>query len=150
MQAQVENVAVVLVGFRASPPLAAFGVSLLTLLARTKSIGHSHMQMKLLFIEATRFTKRIQQLRAESQLWALQDLLCQDPEKGSALQGAGGLKENPHGIAGAWQAWWMPDHLPASEVGIADLLCLFISEERRSGPKCRPQKGTETNRTCHL
>ncbi|HVV72319.1 MAG TPA: hypothetical protein VHI52_12615 [Verrucomicrobiae bacterium] len=40
--------------------------------------------MKLLFIEATRVTERIQQLRAESQLWALEDLLCQDPEKGSA------------------------------------------------------------------
>jgi len=33
--------------------------------------------MNLLFIEATGFTERIQQLRAESNLWALEDLLCQ-------------------------------------------------------------------------
>lgn len=47
--------------------------------------------MNLLFIEATRFTERIQQLRAESQIGALQDLLCQDPEKGSVIQGRVGL-----------------------------------------------------------
>ena len=50
--------------------------------------------MKLLFIEATRFTERIQQLRAESQLWALQDVLCQDPEKGDVIQGTGGFKRS--------------------------------------------------------
>ena len=50
--------------------------------------------MKLLFIEATRFTERIQQLRAESELWALEDLLCQDPERSNVIQGAGGFRKN--------------------------------------------------------
>jgi len=46
--------------------------------------------MNLLFIEATRFTERTMQLQAESHLWALEDLLCQSPEKGSVIQGTGG------------------------------------------------------------
>jgi hypothetical protein len=49
--------------------------------------------MNLLFIEATRFTERIQQLRAESNLWALEDLLCQGPEKGNIIQGTGGFRK---------------------------------------------------------
>jgi hypothetical protein len=56
--------------------------------------------MKLLFIEATRFTERIQQLRAESQLWALQELLFQDPEKGSVIQGTGGFRKIRMGLPG--------------------------------------------------
>lgn len=56
--------------------------------------------MKLLFIEATRFTERIQQLRAESQLWTLEHLLCHDPEKGSMIQGTGGFRKIRIGLPG--------------------------------------------------
>lgn len=56
--------------------------------------------MNLLFIEATRFTERIEQLRAESNLWALEDLLCQDPQKGKVVQGAGGLRKIRMGLPG--------------------------------------------------
>ena len=56
--------------------------------------------MNLLFIEATRFAERIQQLRAESNLWALEDLLCQDPEKGNVIQGAGGFRKIRMGLPG--------------------------------------------------
>ena len=56
--------------------------------------------MNLLFIEATRFAERIQQLRAESNLWALEDLLCQDPEKGNVMQGAGGFRKIRMGLPG--------------------------------------------------
>ncbi len=56
--------------------------------------------MNLLFIEATRFTERIQQLRAEANLWALEDLLCQDPEKGDVIQAAGGFRKIRMGLPG--------------------------------------------------
>jgi len=56
--------------------------------------------MNLLFIEATRFTERIQQLRAESNLWALEDLLCQNPEKGPVVQGTGGFRKIRMGLPG--------------------------------------------------
>jgi hypothetical protein len=56
--------------------------------------------MTLVFIEATRFTERIQQLRAESQLWAIQDLLCQDTEKGNVIQGTGGFRKIRMGLPG--------------------------------------------------
>ena len=56
--------------------------------------------MNLLFIEATRFTERIQQLRAESQLWGLQDLLSQYPEKGAVIQGSGGFRKIRMGLPG--------------------------------------------------
>lgn len=56
--------------------------------------------MSLLFIEATRFTERIQQLRAESNLWNLEDLLCQDPEQGRVIQGAGGFRKVRMGLPG--------------------------------------------------
>jgi hypothetical protein len=56
--------------------------------------------MTLVFIEATRFTERVQQLRAEPQVWALQDLLCQDPEKGHVIQGTGGFRKIRMGLPG--------------------------------------------------
>ena len=56
--------------------------------------------MTLVFIEATRFTERVQRLRAESQLWTLQDLLCQDPEKGNVIQGTGGFRKIRMGLPG--------------------------------------------------
>ncbi len=49
--------------------------------------------MNLLFIEATQFTGRIQQLRAESNLWALEDFLCQNPEKGRLIQRTDGFRK---------------------------------------------------------
>ena len=56
--------------------------------------------MNLLFIEATRFTERIQHLRAETNLWALEELLCQNPEKGVVVQGTGGLRKIRMGLPG--------------------------------------------------
>jgi hypothetical protein len=56
--------------------------------------------MNLLFIEATRFTARIQQLGAESNLWALEDLLGRDPEKGAVIQGTGGFRKIRMGLPG--------------------------------------------------
>ena len=85
--------------------------------------------MSLLFIEATRFTERIQQLRAESHLWGLEDLLCQNPEKGSVIQRNRGVQENSYGAAGAWETWRMPSDLYAHEIGLTNLFCLLVSEE---------------------
>jgi hypothetical protein len=56
--------------------------------------------MNLLFIEATRFSERVQELRAEPNLWGLEDLLCQDPEKGAVIQGAGGFRKIRMGLPG--------------------------------------------------
>lgn len=46
--------------------------------------------MNLLFIEATRFTERIRQLRADPDLEELENLLGLDPEAGAIVQGTGG------------------------------------------------------------
>lgn len=56
--------------------------------------------MNLLFIEATRFTERIQHLRVEEDLWKLEDLLCQDPEAGDVIQGTGGFRKTRMGLPG--------------------------------------------------
>ena len=56
--------------------------------------------MNLLFIEASRFTKRLFELCAEPQLWELEDLLCQDPELGDMIQGAGGFRKIRMGLPG--------------------------------------------------
>ena len=56
--------------------------------------------MSLLFIEATRFTERVQQLRAEPNLWALEDVLCQNPAKGVVIQGTGGFRKIRMGLPG--------------------------------------------------
>lgn len=56
--------------------------------------------MNLLFIEATRFTERILALRAEPDLWKLEDLLCQKPESGRVIQGTGGFRKIRMGLPG--------------------------------------------------
>ncbi len=49
--------------------------------------------MNLLFIEAARFTERVQALRAEEDLWRLEDQLCRDPEAGDVIQGTSGFRK---------------------------------------------------------
>jgi len=56
--------------------------------------------VSLLFIEATRFTERIQQLRAEDNLRKLEDLPCRDPEAGDMIQGTGGFRKIRMGLPG--------------------------------------------------
>jgi hypothetical protein len=56
--------------------------------------------MNLLFIEATRFTERVQQLSAESNLWKLEELLCQQPEIGDLIAGTGGFRKARMGMPG--------------------------------------------------
>ena len=56
--------------------------------------------MNLLFIETTRFTERIQQFRAELNLWKLEDLLCQDAEAGDVIKGTGGFRKIRMGLPG--------------------------------------------------
>jgi hypothetical protein len=54
----------------------------------------------LTFIEATRFTARILQLRAEQNLGKLEDLLCQNPESGALIQRSGGCRKIRMGLPG--------------------------------------------------
>lgn len=66
--------------------------------AKTKSIGQSHMADDAVIhrshaIHGTHSA-------TPSQLWALQDLLCQDPEKGVVIQGAGGFRKIRMGLPG--------------------------------------------------
>src|SRR5579862_926271 len=56
--------------------------------------------MNLLFIESTRFTERIQELRAEPNLWKLQSVLCQNPEADDMIQGTGGFRKIRMGLPG--------------------------------------------------
>ena len=56
--------------------------------------------MNLTFIEATRFTARIMQLRAEQNLGELEDWLCQNPEAGAVIQGSGGCRKIRMGLRG--------------------------------------------------
>jgi hypothetical protein len=54
----------------------------------------------LRFIEATRFTARVQQLRAEENLSELQEFLCRNPEAGPLIKGAGGFRKIRMGLPG--------------------------------------------------
>jgi hypothetical protein len=56
--------------------------------------------MSLLFIEASHFTDRVQELRAESRFWKLQALLAKNPESGALIQGAGGFRKIRMGLPG--------------------------------------------------
>jgi hypothetical protein len=56
--------------------------------------------MTLTFVESTKFTERIIELRAESNLWALENLLCQEPERGAVIQGTGGFRKIRMGLPG--------------------------------------------------
>ena len=56
--------------------------------------------MNLLFIEATRFTERIRQLRADPDLEELENLLGLDPEVGAIVQGTGGFRKIRMGLPG--------------------------------------------------
>ena len=56
--------------------------------------------MNLVFIEATRFTERVQQLRAEEDLWNLENQLCRDPEAGDVVQGTSGFRKVRMGLPG--------------------------------------------------
>ena len=56
--------------------------------------------MNLLFVEATRFTERILEFRADDNLRKLQELLCQNPETGDVIQGTGGCRKIRMGLEG--------------------------------------------------
>ena len=75
-------------------------MSLTRLLAKTTSIGHSHTADESVIHRSHAIHGAVQQLRAEPNLWALEDVLCQNPAKGVVIQGTGGFRKIRMGLPG--------------------------------------------------